>query len=215
MRDWHVIMAKGKIVHWKVDRGFGFIQPRGGGGDVFLHVGDLRHVGYEPKIGDEVSYSLKQDVHGRPRAARAVIAGVALPRRSAHRWADLLALLVPAIFVAGLYGMEDYWPVLYVYLGMSILAVIAYAQDKQSARAGAWRTPEAALHWIGLLGGWPGAVLAQAIFRHKTRKPSFQFVFWMIVAVHIGFWARLQIRGLPLDELMRQMLVFANSLNGR
>jgi len=208
-------MAKGKIVHWKVDRGFGFIQPCGDGGDVFLHIGDLRHVGYEPKIGDEVSYSLKQDDHGRPRAAMAVIAGVALPRRSAHQWADLLALLVPAIFVAGLYGMEDYWPVPYAYLGMSILAVIVYAEDKQSARAGAWRTPEATLHWIGFLGGWPGAIVAQAMFRHKTRKPLFQFVFWAIVAVHIGFWAWLQLAGLPLDELMQQGRAFAVLLKGK
>lgn len=205
-------MAKGKIVAWKADRGFGFIQPRAGGGDVFLHIGDIRHARYEPQIGDEVSFSLKKDDHGRPRAARAVIAGVARPGRSSQEWADLIALLVPAIFLMGLYGMEDYWPALYVYLGMSILALIVYAQDKRSAKAGDWRTSEATLHWIGFLGGWPGAILAQAMFRHKTRKPSFQFVFWTIVAVHIGFWAWLQIAGLPLDELMRQGWTIADSI---
>lgn len=205
-------MVQGKIVDWKTDRGFGFIRPLNAGGDVFLHVSDIRHDGYEPQIGDAVSFSLKQDAHGRPRAARAVIAGVPRPDRSSHEWADLLALLVPAIFLLGLYGMEDYWPALYIYLGMSIAAFIVYGIDKQSARTGDWRTSEATLHWIGFLGGWPGAILAQLLFRHKTRKPSFQFVFWTIVAVHIGFWAWRQIAGLPLDELMRQGRAIVDSI---
>ncbi|MBE9553909.1 MAG: cold shock and DUF1294 domain-containing protein [Proteobacteria bacterium] len=205
-------MAQGKIVDWKFDRGFGFVRPKDGGRDVFLHISDIRHEGYEPQVGDEVSYSLKLDDQGRPRAARAVIAGVARPGRSSHKWADLLALLVPAIFFVGLYGMEDYWPVLYIYLVTSIVAFVVYGLDKQSARSGDWRTSEATLHWIGFLGGWPGATLAQLLFRHKTRKPLFQFVFWMIVAVHIGFWAWLQIAGLPLDELFGHMLAIADSI---
>jgi uncharacterized membrane protein YsdA (DUF1294 family)/cold shock CspA family protein len=205
-------MVQGKIVDWKADRGFGFVRPRDGGGDVFLHISDIRHDGYEPHIGDEVSFSLEQDAHGRPRAAWAVIAGIPRPGRSSHEWADLLAVLVPAIFLLGLYGMEDYCPALFAYLGMSILAFIVYAQDKQSAKSGDWRTSEATLHWIDFLGGWPGAILAQLLFRHKTRKPSFQFVFWAIVAVHIGFWAWLQIAALPLDELMRHGRAFVNSI---
>lgn len=40
-----------------------------------------------------------------------------------------------------------------------------------------------------LLGGWPGALIAQQKFRHKTRKVSFQVVFWAIVLVHQAFWA--------------------------
>ena len=68
------------------------------------------------------------------------------------------------------------------------------------------------LHWIGFLGGWPGAIVAQAILRHKTRKPSFQFVFWAIVAVHIGFWGWLQIAGLPRDELFGRVLDILDSI---
>ncbi|MFH7439600.1 DUF1294 domain-containing protein, partial [Pseudomonas syringae pv. tagetis] len=35
-----------------------------------------------------------------------------------------------------------------------------------------------------LVGGWPGAVLALQVFRLKSRKVSFQIVFWMFVLVH-------------------------------
>ncbi|MCY1539162.1 hypothetical protein D9M68_747340 [compost metagenome] len=63
-----------------------------------------------------------------------------------------------------------------------------YWQDKANALHGRWRTPENALHLVELLGGWPGALLAQQSFRHKTRKVSYQLVFWAIVATHQAFW---------------------------
>jgi uncharacterized membrane protein YsdA (DUF1294 family) len=39
-----------------------------------------------------------------------------------------------------------------------------------------------------LVGGWPGALLAQQVFRHKTRKLSYQVVFWTIVVLHAVGW---------------------------
>ena len=47
-----------------------------------------------------------------------------------------------------------------------------------------WRTPEGTLHLLGLIGGWPGAWLAQKAFRHKSRKREFQSVFWVTVVLN-------------------------------
>lgn len=123
-----------------------------------------------------------------------------------------MAALVPAGFLVGLYLMEDYRPALFVYLGMSLLAFIAYAVDKRRARSGGWRTSEATLHWIGFLGGWPGAIPAQRLFRHKTRKPGFQIVFWLIVIGHIGFWGWLAITELSSGDLVEHVLATADSV---
>ncbi|QTD30569.1 DUF1294 domain-containing protein [Pseudomonas fluorescens] len=71
---------------------------------------------------------------------------------------------------------------------VSVLAFFLYWADKCKARADAWRTPENILHAVELAGGWPGALIAQQVFRHKTRKVSFQVLFWMIVALHQVFW---------------------------
>ncbi|MCU0070377.1 DUF1294 domain-containing protein [Pseudomonas koreensis] len=71
---------------------------------------------------------------------------------------------------------------------VSVLAFFLYWADKRKARADAWRTPENILHAVELAGGWPGALIAQQVFRHKTRKVSFQILFWMIVALHQIFW---------------------------
>ncbi len=77
---------------------------------------------------------------------------------------------------------------LWAYGGASLLAFVFYWNDKRKARNDAWRIPEKILHGAELLGGWPGALLAQQIFRHKTRKLSFQLVFWLIVLLHQVFW---------------------------
>lgn len=75
------------------------------------------------------------------------------------------------------------------YLVTSLTCFVAYAMDKSAARSQAWRTPEASLLLIGLLGGWPGAVLAQQWLRHKTSKQSFQWKFQLTVAVNLGMFA--------------------------
>jgi uncharacterized membrane protein YsdA (DUF1294 family) len=42
--------------------------------------------------------------------------------------------------------------------------------------------PEVVLHGLALAGGSPAALLAMRLFRHKTAKSGFRFVFWVIVA---------------------------------
>jgi uncharacterized membrane protein YsdA (DUF1294 family) len=75
-----------------------------------------------------------------------------------------------------------------VYLVMSLIAVVIYGIDKRRAERGGWRIPERTLHLLELLGGWPGALLAQRMFRHKRWKLSFMLVFWAIVALHVAGW---------------------------
>jgi uncharacterized membrane protein YsdA (DUF1294 family) len=73
-----------------------------------------------------------------------------------------------------------------LYLLASGICFLAYARDKRAARLQERRTPERTLQTLALLGGWPGALLAQRVLRHKTRKPMFQIVFWGIVLLHLG-----------------------------
>ncbi|MBK5395744.1 DUF1294 domain-containing protein [Pseudomonas sp. TH39(2020)] len=106
-----------------------------------------------------------------------------------------LKLLVFAVLCAlPLYGSMSFWlrgvsviP-LAAYGVVSLLAFLLYWSDKRKARDDHWRTPENVLHAVELAGGWPGALLAQQLFRHKTRKVSFQLLFWMIVLLHQVFW---------------------------
>ncbi|UZE26791.1 DUF1294 domain-containing protein [Pseudomonas asplenii] len=102
--------------------------------------------------------------------------------------AGLLLCVLPGFGMLRLWlASGTSWP-LWAYGGASLLAFVFYWNDKRKARNDAWRIPEKILHGAELLGGWPGALLAQQIFRHKTRKLSFQLVFWLIVLLHQVFW---------------------------
>ncbi len=101
----------------------------------------------------------------------------------------LPALLVVVAFFVGLAILasesERRWFVGF-YALMSVLSFSLYGLDRRASVRGGWRTPEARLHLVELLGGWPGALLAQWVFRHKTRKTSFQVVFYLVVAANLG-----------------------------
>ena len=72
----------------------------------------------------------------------------------------------------------------FLYIAASVAAFVAYGVDKSAARGGGWRTPERTLHVLSLIGGWPGALVAQRVFRHKSRKRSFRAAFYTTVAVN-------------------------------
>jgi uncharacterized membrane protein YsdA (DUF1294 family) len=69
---------------------------------------------------------------------------------------------------------------------MSLVCYLAYRLDKRKAVKGDRRVSERTLHLMAFLGGWPGALLGQRHFRHKTQKVSFRPVFWMVVVCHVG-----------------------------
>ena len=83
------------------------------------------------------------------------------------------------------------------YVVTSLTCFVAYALDKSAAQHGAWRTPERTLLVLGLVGGWPGALLAQQWLRHKTAKRSFQQLFWCTVVANVaGFlWLSARMAG--------------------
>ncbi|MFJ4113960.1 DUF1294 domain-containing protein [Pseudomonas sp. NPDC089758] len=96
--------------------------------------------------------------------------------------------LLPVAGAAQMAWSGQSWLPLATYPAVSLVTLLLYWQDKQQARTQAWRTPEKVLHAGELLGGWPGALIAQQLFRHKTRKASYQMVFWAIVLLHQVFW---------------------------
>lgn len=78
--------------------------------------------------------------------------------------------------------------VLAIYALMSLITVAFYGLDKYRATTGGWRIPERTLHTLELIGGWPGALVAQQVFRHKRQKTRFMGIFYAIVAMHVLIW---------------------------
>jgi uncharacterized membrane protein YsdA (DUF1294 family) len=83
------------------------------------------------------------------------------------------------------------------YLVASLVTFAVYALDKWAAVRGARRVSERMLHWFALVGGWPGALLAQRLLRHKTRKPFFRTMLRLTIGLHGVLLAALAV-GVPL-----------------
>lgn len=181
-------MQHGVLKQWKKD--FGFIQVENGE-RFFVHISTLKRGGiHQPRIGDTIYFTLGKDKQGR---ARAQTAGrnpeqleKANARRAAHRqanaqprfdWIDYAAfcLLPVALLLAAASPIRGL--ILVAMVMLSAASYVLYAFDKNQAQKNAWRVPEATLHGLAILGGWPGALLAQHRLRHKTQKGTFRVVF--------------------------------------
>lgn len=93
-------------------------------------------------------------------------------------------LFFPTLAIVHMAQGGDSWILFGYAAGISFVTYLLYRHDKRMAQMGEWRTAESTLHLFELLGGWPGAFLAQRTFRHKTSKISYQIVFWTIVFLH-------------------------------
>jgi len=100
----------------------------------------------------------------------------------------VLLLILPGMGVADLAVNYQFPWGIFVYALVGLLTYYFYWDDKRRAKSGEWRIPEANLHFWSLIGGWPGAFVAQQQFRHKTKKISFRLVFWLVVIAHQVLW---------------------------
>lgn len=81
--------------------------------------------------------------------------------------------------------LDHLFTVIFLYCFLSSVSVLMYRHDKKAAIDNKRRISENNLHFLDLLGGWPGGLYAQKRYRHKTHKLSFRFVFWCTVVLNV------------------------------
>lgn len=180
----------GRITDWNDDKGYGFVTPNGGGDRTFVHIKAFQPGSRRPVDGDLVSYAVARDGRGRSSASEVRFAGQRIAQRKTARQPTRIPrmLLGSAALVTAVVGTAiGILPIVVAIAcaGLSLLSYLMYWLDKEAAQGGARRIPESTLHLVDLLGGWPGALIAQQQFRHKTVKESFQFGFWCTVFANI------------------------------
>ncbi len=175
---------RGKITDWDEAKGYGSVVADGR--THFLHHRDFSVRHKRPAVGDEVTFALGQDAKGRTCAVAAEHANAGGRLRLADFGTVVLLLVLPSVAAARLDPALGLQFLLGLYALMSVLSFAFYWGDKRRAVRGDTRQPESALHLIEFLGGWPGAYLAQRMFRHKLTKVRYQIVFWFIVVLHLG-----------------------------
>ena len=185
---------EGYLKTWNDERGFGFIEPLAGGQEIFVHVKAFPGGVSRPVPNLKLTFEVEMTSDGKKKAKNIQLLRVSKPTSNPAfnlrgKWSKssvfalcsfgLLFLVVNLVWrPSALFAIG--------YLMASLVCFLLYTHDKNAAEAGEWRTSEGALLVAGLLGGWPGALMAQQMLRHKTSKVSFQAAFWITVVINVA-----------------------------
>lgn len=178
-------MHTSKIVEWDRQKGFGFLLHQKS--RLFLHRRDFAEHHKRPAKGDRIRYRIGSDSKGRRCAVEAVHVNDG-GEITILTWLFLMILVAMPVLAWShflLVKKTDLSLLLPLPLIVNIITYFVYKRDKALARAKRWRTPEAKLHFLEFIGGWPAALLAQRQFRHKCSKTDFQTTYWLIVMLHL------------------------------
>lgn len=182
---------QGRVFNWNDDRGFGFVSHESEG-QIFLHIHAFEQGQRQrrPINGDLISYVLLRDDKNRTQAKqvqfverRQFVSEKSELKSDSMNWTEFFVLFCVFIYLM----MRLPQLIVMIYGALSLLTFIAYALDKSAAQSGQWRTKESTLHYLAILGGWPGAYLAQKYLRHKSKKKSFLTIFWVTVVFNCLF----------------------------
>ena len=192
---------RGTIKTWKDDRGFGFIEPAQGGQEVFVHIKAFGQSSFRPQTGQQVIFEVEIGQGGKRRAKNVELFNSKQANRAVKNDSPDSAIhssyfAIPAfalvyLLVASIWRVSGWVAVLYLFASAVCFAL--YALDKWAATEGRWRISESTLILAGLTGGWPGAIIAQQLFRHKSSKASFRVSFWGSVVVNVIAFAALHV----------------------
>jgi uncharacterized membrane protein YsdA (DUF1294 family)/cold shock CspA family protein len=187
---------EGTLRSWNDERGFGFIHPRDGGDDVFVHISAFRTREIRPASNQLVSYEVEPGQEGKlrarnveqisPEAEAPLLVPDRLPRRDVYGWLAILLFIFLYAALSASQGVAHVFAAVYVIA--SVVTIVVYALDKYSSIRGGWRVSESTLLTLGVLGGWPGAIVAQQAIRHKSNKPSFRRALWATVVLNVAFF---------------------------
>ena len=169
------IMNFGTIKHWNDEKGYGFITPGNGGNDVFLHIKAFKKRSCRPEIGQIVSYDTTFGDKGRLQALN--VQFMKNESYSPHSKKLTIFSIFAFVYVFGIIMGAHFGKLpkvsIPLYLGASIITFLAYGLDKSKAKNGRWRTQESTLHLFSIVGGWPGAILAQKNSIIRQQKNHF------------------------------------------
>lgn len=205
---------QGKVSNWNDDKGFGFVEPNGGGERAFVHIKAFTGGSRRPVDGDLIIYELTADKNKRYRADKIKFARDSRKAKAPRKFqeSNMFSTVFTLTFCVGLVVLVliNRLPAIVpaFYLVMSLIAFVAYAIDKSAAQNGRWRTQESTLHLFALAGGWPGALYARNKLRHKSNKAEFKAVYWVTVMLNSGalLWLLSEPGALLLNNLIPTIL---------
>ena len=186
---------QGRVINWNDEKGYGFIQIQPGYENLFFHISNFAYHHRRPSADIAVTFLATPAQKGGWQASRVLL------REHEHAIMesdpyDIADKNQPKRIEGYVYAVLD---ILY-FLGltlislplgitsaiMSVLTVVLYRYDKRAAEQGGQRIPNTTLHLASLLGGWPGALIARPLLRHKLNQKRFRGFFWASIVANFG-----------------------------
>ncbi len=184
---------QGTVSYWRDDKGFGFVTTDNAE-RVFFHIRDFSQVpARRPQQGDRLSFQLGFDKQQRSYALKLQLDEPAVPFSKSNQSAGIdfyqirqqawcFRYLFFALLLISLLAGSFVFTVPLFYLEASLFTYWLYQIDKKLACSGQTsRLPEESLQMFSLIGGWPGALLAQKHLHHKVHKAPFQREFRFVI----------------------------------
>ena len=182
----------GRLTQWDQAQGCGLITPKSGGDPVFVNIDSFTNRP-RPLPNDIVDYKVSYDEQQRAHAEDVVFVLDQGPAPFSTGWGP--GILAFAVFFM-VFVAEKVWErklpvsVLGFYMLASTIAFVIYRHEKAMSASQTWRISDNTLHFCSLVGGWPGAALAQKMVHHEPQKMSFRAIYWSTVVLNsfVFFW---------------------------
>lgn len=190
-------LLQGTVCYWRDDKGFGFIATDSGK-RLFFHIRDFETAPqHRPQQGDQLFFQLGLDKHHRPCALALQLATAntilitpttktisgkrpAIYQIQHQAWCFRYLFFV--LLLLSLLAGSFVFTIPLFYLEASLFTYWLYQIDKKLACSGHQsRLSEESLQMFSLIGGWPGAWLAQKRLHHKVHKIPFQREFRFVI----------------------------------
>ena len=186
---------QGRIINWNDEKGYGFIQLMPGHENLFFHISPFASHHRRPAADTAVTVLAIPGNKGGWQASRVLlrehehaimedsiydIAEHSQPKKlEGYTYAALDTLYFLGLTLVSI-------PLGITSAILSILTVALYRYDKRAAEENLQRVPNSALHLASLLGGWPGALIARPLLRHKLNQKRFRGFFWASIVANFG-----------------------------
>ena len=186
---------QGRIINWNDEKGYGFIQLMPGHENLFFHISTFAYHHRRPAADTAVTVLAIPGNKGGWQASRVLlrehehaimedsiydIAEHSQPKKlEGYTYAALDTLYFLGLTLVSI-------PLGITSAILSILTVALYRYDKRAAEENLQRVPNSALHLASLLGGWPGALIARPLLRHKLNQKRFRGFFWASIVANFG-----------------------------
>jgi uncharacterized membrane protein YsdA (DUF1294 family)/cold shock CspA family protein len=174
--------VSGVVSHIDPKRNYGFMRIEDGANDVFFAFSEIQGGASRLQVGSVLRGIIVQSPKG-PKLSQIEI--VSLQGTNPNVFYPIMSLAMVVGLALLLWWHFERSLLVSGLLAVNLGALFLMGLDKSLARSGSVRTPEVVAFTLALLGGSPGILLGMHVFKHKSRKASFQFVLLLIVVAQL------------------------------